>query len=221
MDLFIPMLAEAASNTPAAVAEIVPFWAQILGTILAAIATVVLTPLAYKMSLRQDAEVRKAEAEAEAAKAAGTYNAMMQRKLLSERLKAFLLRAAANISERRFPELARNIKAGMFSLHDKEASRLAIKAELRKWGADLKQQAVDYFEDQGIDLVEEFGDKALDHLIEWAANKVSPFPGKETAVAMLQDNVSDLLIEKGVGAIRLWIDKRTDGSDEVASIPAQ
>ena len=46
------------------------------------------------------------------------------------------------------------------------------------------------------------GDEFLDKLIERAANEVSPFPGKETAVALLTDNITDLLIEKGVDYVR-------------------
>lgn len=119
---------------------------------------------------------------------------MQQRKLLVERIKEFTLGTAAAIAEKRFPALARRIIMGEF----KDDTGAKVKAELLSWGAELRNTTKAYFLDEGIDLVEHIGDEYLDMLIERAANAVSPFPGKETAVELLKNNVSNMLVSHGV-----------------------
>ncbi len=48
------------------------------------------------------------------------------------------------------------------------------------------------------------GDKALTELISAAASRVSPFPGKETAVELLDDKVVPLLLNYGVDWVRKY-----------------
>ena len=109
----------------------------------------------------------------------------------------FTDRSAAAIAEKRFPQLAETIKSKGLNADE-------IKKELRMWGGDLKQEAQVYFDNQGIDLVKAVGDDALDSFIERAANKVSPFPGLDTAKELLKNKVSDFLIDKGVD----WVKSR-------------
>jgi hypothetical protein len=59
-------------------------------------------------------------------------------------------------------------------------------------------------------LVETFGAQAIDDLIERAANAVSPFPGRDTAVALLKNGVADMLIDKGVD----WMREKVKHEDE-------
>lgn len=140
----------------------------------------------------------KAKAEAEVARTASTEGSMGVRERLVASLKAFLLDSAAMLAEKNFPDLARNIQANGLKAID-------IKTELRSWGTDIKNQAVKHFSDQGIDIIAAVGDEYLDKLIEWAANKVSPFPGRETAVALLQDydgKAIELVLTKGIDWLR-------------------
>lgn len=115
-------------------------------------------------------------------------------------LKAFLLDGATRIAERRFPELAKKVLSG--KLPKEEGS---IKAELHAWGKELKDAAIEHFKGLGVDIVAAVGDKYLDQLIELVANKVSPFPGKETTVALLKEwdgKAIQFLLDKGVDWVR-------------------
>ena len=87
----------------------------------------------------------------------------------------------------------------------------AIKQELKIWGTELKNDALDYFQKQGLDLIAILGDAYLDKLIRWAADRVSPFPGKETAAALLEDELSNRLIKWGVDYTRKhWLTVEED-----------
>jgi hypothetical protein len=138
------------------------------------------------------------KAHAAAATVSANADAIDARGRLAERLKAYLWGQAAAIAEKQFPQLAADIAAGKFK------DPASIKAELRSWGEELKAAAVTYFRNQGIDLVATYGEQALDDLIERAANAASPFPGKDTAVALLEKDVAPLLIAKGVEWMKSW-----------------
>lgn len=184
--LALPLTAEEAAIT---VPPGAPWWAQLIVSLL----TLVVLPYLVRY-LRAKAEEAKLSAE----KVAVDTNKSLieQRGAIAERLKTYLWGTAAAIAEREFPRLATEILAGRLNSADE------IKAQLRRWGGELRVQAIIYFRNQGIDLVETFGARALDDLIERAANAVSPFPGKETAVALLKDGAADLLLQKGVEWMR-------------------
>jgi hypothetical protein len=195
---------DATAVTPEIV-QAIPEWLQYVITAISALVTTMLVPFLHR--------------KAEAARLEGVkhvYDANLsraeQRKLVSDRLKSFVLRHAAIFAEQRFPALARKIKAGGFVGVNKEVIIEQIKAEMRVWGADLKKEAIDYFNGQGIDLVAEIGDKYLDDFVRWAADRVSPFPGRETAVAILQDNATDWLLEKGVDYLRNKMNSNAHGN---------
>jgi hypothetical protein len=161
-----------------------PWWASLVTTIV----TLVLLPF-LKQYLTAHADA--ADAQAKLHEIDASKSLIEQKGIIMDRLKAYLWGSAAAIAEKRFPDLARLVIAGHLDAD-------AIKTELRHWGADLKAEAIFYFKGQGIDLVQTFGVVALDGLIERAANAVSPFPGKDTAEALLKDGIAPLLIDKGV-----------------------
>jgi hypothetical protein len=113
------------------------------------------------------------------------------RELLVADLKHFLLDWCSNKVEQEMPLLAAQVLT-------KKLDKDAIKAKLKVWGAEAKAAAIDYFKTQGLELVALVGDKYLDDAIRWAADRVSPFPGKETAVALATDKYSNWLVDKGV-----------------------
>ncbi len=185
-----PAEAAPAEAAPAEKAEgAIPSWLQYLLALLSTAVTAFLVPF-----LKRKAQAAKAETDRQSA--AATESNINARGILMGRLKQFLYGTASAVAEKKFPELAAKVKSGQL----KSASD--IKTELRSWGGTLRSDAMAYFGNQGVDVLAAVGDDFLDKLIERAANKVSPFPGKDTAKAMLQDNVSDWLIEHGVDFVR-------------------
>lgn len=192
------LLAEAGGGAATAVEP--SSLATIISGIIGTLITLFLIPYLHK---------KRAEATASAAllTADKTKSDIEGRGALVQRLKAFLYGAAGAIAEKEFPKLASDLIMGKVKTKDE------IKGVLRSWGATLKKEAADYFEGQGIDIIAAVGDAALDRLIERAANKVSPFPGKETAVELLKDKVSNTIIDKGL----VWIKRKIE---EHGNIPA-
>ncbi len=194
MHFFIAAAAPAADAAQAA-PELTGI-AAIIVTVVTTLVAMFLTPL-----LRKKAAAETAKLEAE------TLNANMStRDVLMKRLKAFLWGTAASFAEKDIPRIAAKIVAGQLTTADQ------IKTELKNLGVQLKNAAIAKFDAEGIDLISAVGDKALDSLIERAANATSPFPGKDTAKALLQDRVSNVLVEKGVNWMRTKIEAGTDYS---------
>lgn len=166
-----------------------PWWAQLVVTVLC----VFVMPYLLKFLRAKTEESKKG---AELAVIDANRSLIEQRGAIAERLKSYLWGTAAAIAEREFPKLCAAIIAG------KLTDPRDIKAQLRMWGDELRIQAVEYFRTQGIDLLQTFGAQAVDDLIERAANAVSPFPGKDTAFALLRDGAAPLLVERGVEWMR-------------------
>jgi hypothetical protein len=191
------ILAQAAPDAAAAAPELTGIAALVV-TVVTTLVAMFVTP---RLRAKAAAETKKAEAEA--------LNANMStNEILLRRLKSFLWGQAAAFAEKRFPVLAGQIASGHFKTEG------SIKAELKIWHQDLKDSAVKYFGGQGVDLIGAVGDDALDALIERAANAVSPFPGKETAKALLKDRVSDVLVEKGVE----WMKSKVEAGEDVSAV---
>jgi hypothetical protein len=184
-----------APTTPAPVATPAPAktggisWGEIIGGVISTLITAFLLPL-----LKRKAEAAKAEADNLQSQRVKTD--IEARGALVDRLKAFLWGTASAIAEKRFPMLAQKIVDGNVKTSDD------VKVELYAWGADLRTQAVDYFKNQGVDVIAAVGDVYLDKLIERAANAVSPFPGKETAVAILKSDIAPMILREGVDYVR-------------------
>ena len=118
------------------------------------------------------------------------------RKLLEEQVKAYAYDAAGGIVEREYPKIAARVVSGDLKSADD------VKAMLHQFGSDLRAEIVSTFDDRGYDLAKALGEQSLDRIVEWAANKTSPFPGKDTAVEFLTGRASKWLVEKGVDWVR-------------------
>lgn len=168
------MLAEMSANMEGIVATVI--------SILSTLVTLFVIP--WLNAKRKEANAKALQADVDA------------RGRLFARLKAFVYRRAESLAQNKLPEIAGLVKAG------KLKTVTDVKVELQKLGGVLSDEARRYFLNQNVDLVKEVGDEALDNLIRSAADRVAPFPGKETAVMLLQEQVSDRLIESGVEWVR-------------------
>lgn len=166
-----------------------PAWIEILVAALSTLVVTFLVPF-----LRRKSQAAKAERDAHEASAANS--TISARGLLVSRLQEFLYGSAAAIAEKRFPILASKIA-------EKNMSKKEVKLELRKWGQMLKEDAYIYFGHQGIDLAKTVGGEWVNRMIERAANKVSPFPGRDTAKELLKNHVAEWLIENGVDWVKM------------------
>ena len=182
-------LLAAAAPEAVPISSDLPSWTQMLVTVLSLVITAFVLPY-----LKQKAAAAKAEAENNSTAAA--CNLQSARSMLIERLNHVALEGALAIGEREFPKLAREIATG------KIKTQKQVKDVLYSWGKNLRDHIIDSFRKEGLDIIAAVGDDYLDKLIEKVANKVSPFPGRETAVHMLQANVSDWLIAQGVNYVR-------------------
>lgn len=113
-----------------------------------------------------------------------------------DRIEAFLFIGAANIAEKRLPELAARVVKGDLKTQEQ------VKKELYKWGEELKAQAIAHFTDEKVDIVSVVGEQVLDQLLESAANKVSPLPGMKTSAAILMLPVAEALVRQGIEYVR-------------------
>jgi hypothetical protein len=178
-------LAQAATE----VVESAPAWTQIVYAVVTALIGAFVLPY-----LKRQSEKARAEAEAAGQDA--------KSKLLA-RLKEVALDEAYIIAQQRLPNIAGWVLA-------EKPTKDELKAELRSWGKELKDKLLAYFkESDGIDLMVVMGDKILDDIVRWAADKTSPFPGKETAVALLQEDWSNRLVNYGADWVKNhWLDQK-------------
>jgi len=171
-----------------------PWWAQLLYPIIALALSAFAVPY-----LRNKAKAAKEEAQK--LQSEGLANGLKARDLIIAQMKAFLLDFCANKAEKEMPSIAAKALA-------KELNSDQIKVILRSWGTEAREAAIDYFKTQGLDLVAMVGDKYLDDAIRWAADRVSPFPGGETAKVFLEEKASNWLVQKGVEYAReKWLDE--------------
>ena len=150
--------------------------------------------------------VDKTEAETERTRNLSAATILDGKGMLMSQVEEFLFMRAADIAESRFPVLCQRILTDGLKKDDVAV----VKNELQSWGKELKTEVMDFFKVQGLDLVAELGDKYLDQLIEHAANKMSPFPGKGTAVELLTTRATNWIIGKGVDVVRK---KYLDGNE--------
>ncbi len=184
--LFGPAFAaEATVEADAAVAAAAPAWVNIVSTVL----MVIVLPFVIRLLRAKEEEAKK---KTEGQIIDSNKSLVEQKGLILERLKAYLWGQAARFAERDIPMIAQRILNG--GLRTKQE----VKEELYDLGQRLRFDAIGYFGRQGIDLIATIGDKALDELIDRAANAVSPFPGLDSAKTLLQENVSNLLVQRGV-----------------------
>ncbi len=115
---------------------------------------------------------------------------------LAEQVKEEALVIASNLTEKTLTNLAAKIAAnpGQFSTD-------TVKAMLKDIGATALADLKASFKDRGIDIVAKLGEDYLNKAIRYAADKTSPFPGKETAVELVSGG-ADKLLEFGVAKLR-------------------
>jgi hypothetical protein len=181
-----------------------PAWLQGLVAIL----TVLLTAFALPWMKARAAAARD---EAAAHRANASSGELSAKELLVDMVKAYLYDAAAVIVEAEFPRIAQAVLNG--ALKDKTK----VKVILKELGTQLRGQAVRHFDDQGINLLAALGDQYLDELIRSAADKVSPFPGRDTAVSFLTEVLSNKLIDKGTDYVREWIEGENEAARETGT----
>lgn len=177
-----------------------PLWMQIVYMVVTALVAALLLPYLKRKAQAASEELKTLQVE-------GVKAGIEARVTLVAELKQFLFERAVSIAEKEFPKLA-----GM--VLKQKLGTDAIKNELHRWGNSLKLEALDYFKGQGVDLLAAVGDSYLDKAIEYVANRVSPFPGKDTAVELAKEKVSNMIIEKGVDIIREKLLSEVDKATE-------
>ncbi len=136
---------------------------------------------------------------------------LSQRQIIFNNVLAYVAEHSLLIAQNKFPALAADILAGKYRDPN------YIRAELASWGEAIKQDTIAYFANGGIDVVKVMGTKALDDLIAAAAAKISPFPGKDIAVELLDDKVVPMLLNYGVDWVRkYYLGAHTDAEINLA-----
>lgn len=157
--------------------------------------TVVLTYLVIPLLRRYRA---KLEAEIADIEQHRSYYNVSTNRLAVARLQEFLNGNAQRIARANYPHLAARL------LDDETMrDRDAIKNELYEWGSLLRRNAIEYFANQGIDVVRLVGSDYLDALISRAADEAGPYPGKSTSAVLCDVKEADRLARLGVDAVRL------------------
>lgn len=194
--VLFPGLAFAAEATSSALPVDAPWWVQIVYAIVTALVGAVALPYLARKAQAAKQEVEKLRAE-------GLVNGVQARHILVADLKHFLIDYCSTLLEKRLPKLLPKIAA-------RQLTAVEIKAELHEWGKEAKDAAKVYFQEQGLDIVALIGDAYLDQAVRWAADRVSPFPGKETAVQLVETKYTDWLVAKGVDYVRdQWVNGGT------------
>lgn len=194
--LLIPGLALAEEATSSAIPKDAPWWAQLVYAAVTALVGMFAVPYLAR-------KAQAAKEERDKLRAEGLANGVQARHILVADLKRFLFDYCSTLLEKRLPKLLPLIVSS-------KMDSIAIKEELRAWGQDARAAAVEYFETQGLDIVALVGDSFLDQAVRWAADRVSPFPGKETAVQLAEAKYTNWLIDKGVDYVRnQWLNGGT------------
>lgn len=137
----------------------------------------------------------KIVAQTESIKKQGNVSDEQARTIMSERVKKSVVGLAELFADHKYPILAQRILRGELTDPDK------IKEELRSWGDQLKTSLMSQLDAQSIDAIAVIGEGYIDALIERAAAAVSPFPGKDSALALLKGGAQEI-IEHGVNYVR-------------------
>lgn len=143
-----------------------PVWLQAIIGVVATIITTVVVPWLRKITKKQDADNK-------------------ENLLRWVRDQALII--TANLAERDLPVLAESVVRGDVN------TKADAKQLLYALGDKALDQVKLQFKDQGIDVVKELGEQGVRRAIRWASDKVSPFPGKETAAALLEGGAEKLL----------------------------
>lgn len=179
------------TNTSLDVEPAIPGWMKIVLSGLMVLWTTLLLPWLQSKVAQQKAQASLHQIDMNT-------SLLTQRKIIFDNVLAYVSEHALAIAQRNFPLLAQDILEGKFR------DPHFIRAELAKWTDEIKNDTINYFKSGGIDLLAVIGEKALVELINAAASKVSPFPGKDIAVELLDDKVVPLLLNYGVDWVRKY-----------------
>jgi hypothetical protein len=194
--LLLPGLALAEEVASNPLPKDAPWWAQLVYAAVTALVGMFAVPYLAR-------KAQAAKEERDKLRAEGLANGIQARHVLVSDLKRFLWDYCAILLEKRLPKLLPVILAS-------KMDGTAIKEELRTWGSDAKAAAIEYFQTQGLDIVALVGDAYLDKAVRWAADRVSPFPGKDTAVQLAEAKYTNWIVEKGVDYVReQWLNGGT------------
>ena len=171
-----------------------PWWAQIAVNAIWMILVALLIPL-LKHWLEKRAENEKAQAKMATSQTA--LSDISTQSVITTELKIYLYEAAQAILEREFLDIVRKVASGQLNTPE------LVKAELYKLGDILHERAVLHFKSRGVDIIQVVGESYLNALIEQAANKVSPFQGRESSKALLEPGVSNDLLTNGIQPIQV------------------
>lgn len=111
-------------------------------------------------------------------------------------LRNYIFDNVMSIVEREYAVIAAKVISGELK------TAAEIKGELYRLGKQLKDKALKQFADKDLALLGDDVDGILDDMIRFAADRVSPFPGKDTAEAFLTEGVSDNIVNKGISWVR-------------------
>ena len=193
-----------AEEAPAAMPEGSPWWAHLVYVIVTGLVGTLALPYLARKAQAAKQEVEKLRAE-------GLSNGVQARHILVADLKRFLIDYCATLLEERLPRLLPLIASSQLSAEK-------IKNTLRSWGKEAKLAAVEYFKTQGLDIVALVGDAYLDQAVRWAADRVSPFPGLETATMLAEKKWTNKLIAYGIDWVRESCLKQ-EGQEGAVSVP--
>lgn len=110
-------------------------------------------------------------------------------------IREYVLDNVKAVIQREYLVIAQKVQSGELRTKDQ------IKAELYRLGYQLKERVKAQFSSE-LPMLGAHADDQIDSLIRWAVDTLSPFPGKETAAAFLEDGLSDMLINRGIDYVQ-------------------
>ena len=174
-------LSETAVSSANAAVQQPSRWIEIAGVVIGFIITGIIVPLLGKY-LASKAALNKASASKEN---------ITTKQRISYILKDFALETCQKFNDKYLPTIARRIK-------DKEiTTKKDIKELLYDIGTKARAELVEFGKREGVDMLKTYGADGIKHIIDYAAAKTSPFPGKDTAIELLEGSGADFIIEKG------------------------
>lgn len=191
-------------TTTSSTAPTQPPWIAIVMGVLGLIWTQIMWPWvqSYVSNLKSSAQLNQINMGA---------SLLSQKQIVLNQVMAYVAEHALAISQKNFPLLAQDILAGKYR------DPHFIQEELNRWLTEIKNDTIAYFNQGGVDVIAVIGDKALVELINAAASRVSPFPGKDIATELLDDKVVPMLLNYGVDWVRkYYLGAHTDAEINLA-----
>ncbi len=179
-----------------------PWWANMLLTL---VMVFVIPVVGWYLQKMLKAQIKNSEVRLE-------NENLTRAERLEERFKRFALMRASGFVERDFFEIAEYTVDRLEKGDDATQVGVAVKDKLTGLADRIKADAQAHFGREDIDIVEELGETKITQIIEWAANQVSPFPGKPTVESMLTGG-ADKLLKRGTAWVREYWTK-TGGETE-------